>query len=83
MTAKPRTGTRYTYNGDTGLGAAHADRELASEHAELDMQPGTAVSYTGYDDDRDLVLVEWADAQGNQRITSVEPEFFAASFTKG
>jgi hypothetical protein len=81
--SKPRTGSAYTYGGEQGLGATHSSRDLSSEMHDLDLHPGTAVKVHGYDDDRDLVLIEWTDLAGNPRITSVEPERFAHDFTKG
>lgn len=58
-------------------------RVLAEHHAAmhaLDLHPGTEVTVAGHDADRDLVLVEWTDAQGDPRITSVEPADFHAHF---
>jgi hypothetical protein len=72
----------YRYRADTGLAATLVDRQLPAEMAELDLHPGTEVTVHGYDDDRDLVLVEWSDRSGNPRITSVEPATFAANFEK-
>jgi hypothetical protein len=43
-------------------------------------RPSTVV---GHDEDRDLILVEWTDLQGNPRITSVEPDTLAERFKKG
>jgi hypothetical protein len=80
--SKPRTGSRYAYGGDKGLGAAHADRDLPSEMHDLDLHSGTEVKVHGYDDDRDLVLVEWTDLAGNPRITSVEPDVFDRDFAE-
>lgn len=80
--SKPRTGAKYSYDGEKGLGAQHAPRDLSSEMHDLDLHPGTEVKVCGYDDDRDLVLVEWVDMQGTMRITSVEPTRLEADFTK-
>lgn len=79
----PKAGTKYTYTGEKGLGAAHAERDLPAEMADLDLAPGTEVTYDGYDNDRDLVLLEWTDAQGTPRRTSVEPDHFSSMFKKG
>lgn len=78
----------YRYAADAGLAARarvvdpDVSDDLPSEMAELDLKPGTGVTVTGYDRDRDLVLVGWTDAQGTPRITSVEPGHFAATFAK-
>jgi hypothetical protein len=82
VTAKPRTGSKYTYDAPGGLGAQVADNQHP-EMADLDLHPGTEVKVCGYDDERDLVLVEWVDRQGNPRITSVEPDHFSDAFSKG
>lgn len=81
----------YVYQADTGLGAHHAgwtgppdgmtDRQR--EMTELDLQPGTAVTVIGHDEDRDLILVSWIDATGTPRTTSVEPTLFADHFVEG
>lgn len=73
---------RYIFNGDTGFGAAAAEDRLHPEMAELDLAPGTSVTVAGMDEDRNLVLVEWTDRAGTARITSVEPDQFAAQFTR-
>jgi hypothetical protein len=80
MTGKPRTGSRFTFDAPDALGAMHAESQ-SREMAELDLHPGTEVKVVGHDDDRDLVLVEWTDAQGNSRTTSVEPDVFSDHFT--
>jgi hypothetical protein len=80
----PRNGTKYTYTHDRGL-ADHAtgDTELRSEMAELDLLPGTSVTVSGYDSDKDYVLVDWDDLSGNPRTTSLDLEDFNSFFSKG
>lgn len=80
--SKPRTGARFTYDAPDGLAAQVAER-LSDDMRELDLHPGTEVKVAGYDDERDLVLIEWTDRQGNPRITSVEPDHFEQHFTRG
>jgi hypothetical protein len=80
MPGKPRTGSRFTFDAPGPLGAMHADNQ-SDDMAELDLHPGTEVKVVGHDDERDLVLLEWTDRQGNARITSVEPSRFADHFT--
>lgn len=87
--AEPNVGDIYRHAAEQGLAArarvadVGVSDELSSEMTELDLQPGTEVTVAGYDDQRGLVLVEWTDAQGNPRITSVTPDDFAANFVKG
>jgi hypothetical protein len=84
--AAPKVGAAYRYRGDAGLAArariADPDvgDDLPAEMHDLDMQPDTVVEVTGYDAERDLVLVGWTDLQGNPRITSVTPGDFADDF---
>ena len=77
----PTTDALYHYRADVGLAAQHV-ADLSAEMVGLDMQPGTIVTVVDYDHDRDLVVVDWIDAQGNPRITSVAPELFARDFAK-
>jgi hypothetical protein len=86
--AVPKTGTTLRFTADTGL-AAKARRDdpdvsddLPAEMVDLDLHPDTTVTVIGHDEDRDLVLVEWTDLQGNPRITSVERDDFNTNFVK-
>jgi hypothetical protein len=81
--SKPRTGSRHVFTSSSGLGYSFADGELDDEMNKLDLKPNTQVKVCGYDDDRNLVLVEWTDQLGTPRITSIEPEVFDKHFTKG
>lgn len=69
---------RFGAEGYAPGGADHPD----GPRAALDMHPGTLVTLAGYDEDRDLVLVEWTDGQDNQRITSIPPASFDDDFVK-
>jgi hypothetical protein len=86
---KPKVGSKATLTGDDGLGQAarKADPGVSDEMRdgmeELDMPAGTVVEVIGIDDDRDVVLLEWVDGSGNDRITSVTEDDFAARFKKG
>jgi hypothetical protein len=73
----------YTYTGQTGLAAGLTSAELAAEMADLDMPPGTHCIAIGTDDDRGLTLLEWVDASGNNRLTSVTPDDLTRLFTRG
>lgn len=57
---------------------------LGPQHAqtmqELDLHHGTPVAHTGRDEDRDLEIVEWADAFGIMRRTTITPADFAEFF---
>jgi hypothetical protein len=88
---KPKEGARYRFAGTDGLGqdARTADPDvpeeknlLRSDMAELDMPVGAEVTVVGHDDDRDLVLVQWTDAQGTDRITSIPAGELAVQFEK-
>jgi hypothetical protein len=87
--AVPKTGTTLRFTADTGL-AAKARRDdpdvsddLPAEMADLDLHPDTTATVVGHDEDRNLILIEWTDLQGNPRITSVEPDTLAERFKKG
>jgi hypothetical protein len=79
----PKNGARYTYAGGEGLGHMHAENGLSADMHELDLADGTQVEVAAWDDERSLVVIEWADRQGNTRMTSVEPSVFAEHFKKG
>lgn len=87
--AKPKVGTKATLTGDDGLGQAarKADPGVSDDMrdgmADLDMSPDTEVTVIGIDDDRDVVLLEWVDGSGTDRITSIAEEDFASRFKKG
>jgi hypothetical protein len=46
----------------------------------LDKAPGNEVTVAGHDEERNLMLVNWTDLQGNPRTTSVEPDVFDRDF---
>lgn len=79
----------------TGKQAAALEAFLSRTMADLDMPPGTIVTLAVNDDpdspdrgkpvrddDNDLEIVEWADAHGDPRRTTVTPAFFAEHFTE-
>jgi hypothetical protein len=78
----PDIGVAYRYVAESGLAARHVDGELSAEMHALDLHPDTVVAVAGWDDDRGLVLVEWTDAHGTPRVTSVEPAVFAEHFVR-
>jgi hypothetical protein len=86
--AVPKVGARYRYHADAGLAARarvadpDVDDVLPAEMHNLDLHPDTEVTVFWHDEDRDLVLVNWTDLQGNPRTTSVEPATFAEHFRK-
>jgi hypothetical protein len=86
---KPKVGATYRHRADTGLAARarvadpDVSDDLPAEMVDLDMHPDTTVKVCGYDDDRDLVLVEWTDLSGTPRITSIEPDDFDQHFVSG
>jgi hypothetical protein len=76
----------YRYKADAGLAARAriADPDLSddlpSDMHDLDMAPDTEVTVVGRDEERDLILVNWTDLQGNPRSTSIEPDAFDNDF---
>lgn len=89
--SKPTEGAVYRQTGVHGLGqrARIADPDIAAdlntlplEMTQLDMPADAVVTVIGHDDDRDLVLVEWADSTGTDRITSMPAAELAENFTE-
>lgn len=76
----------HRYKADVGLAArARVDDpdvsdDLPAEMHELDMAPGTEVTVSGHDLERELVLLNWTDRNGTPRTTSVTAEVFADDF---
>jgi hypothetical protein len=79
----PEIGQKYVYkhNEGKGLGAHHADGELSSEMAELDMKPGTEVVVVAENDKGELI-VAWPDINRPDfpRHTSITADFFGEHF---
>jgi hypothetical protein len=63
----------------TGYGHNALGQELTAEMTELDLKPGTEVTYM-QDDDQGWALVAWVDGVGIDRITAIEPDQFASDF---
>lgn len=76
-------GQSYLYAAPQGLAELHVEGPLHPEMRDLDLRPDTPVKVVAVDDDRGLVLVEWVDASGNPRITSVEPGLLGEHFIPG
>jgi hypothetical protein len=80
MTAVP--GNRYSYTHHEGLGfgamalATSSGAEISAEMNELDLKDGDTVTVLELDADSDWPLVEWTDAKGINRITTVDPDTF-------
>jgi len=75
-------GDELTYQPGHGTGYGHnaLGQELTAEMKELDLKPGTSVTYM-QDDDSGWALVKWVDDVGIDRITAIEPDQFASDFT--
>jgi len=75
-------GDELLHDNPSGMGYGQAARgeELTAEMTKLDLKNGTAVRYLE-DDDEGWPLVEWVDDFGIDRITAIEPAYFAANFT--
>jgi hypothetical protein len=78
----PPVGARYRHDSQLGLALRLVGDDMSPDMRALDMPPGAEVTVLDHDADRDLVLVEWVDAHGNPRITSIEPSVFAEHFTE-
>ena len=76
-----QVGDTYNYNPTHGNGYGHNAKgsELTAEMTELDLKPGTEVTYL-QDDDEGWALVEWVDGKDLDRITAIEPDQFANDF---
>lgn len=79
-------GDKFAYGHVDGLGfgeGVKADAgygELSAEMQELDMQDGQEVTLLEYDADNGWPHVEWVDATGVNRITTIEPAYFEEHF---
>jgi hypothetical protein len=62
-----------------GYGQNALGGELTAEMTELDLKPGTEVTYL-QDDDAGWALVQWVDGKDLDRITAIEPAQFDSDF---
>jgi hypothetical protein len=78
----PNPGDKLVYDPGHGHGYGHAAKgqELTAEMTELDLKPGTEVTYM-QDDDEGWALVQWVDGVGIDRITAIDPDQFSSDFT--
>lgn len=67
---------------EPGVPLEHLLPEHRITMADLDLQHGAEVTVTGHDEDRDLVIFEWADKYGHPRRTSLDRGTFAELFTE-
>jgi len=58
------------------------DAFLGRSMHDLDLHDGTEVELEPEDDENGLKVVTWTDQHGDERRTSVDPEFFASHFTE-
>lgn len=74
----------YTHTEGKGYGeAVKADAgygELSAEMIELDLKEGQEVSFLEYDADSGWPIVQWVDAVGINRITTIDPDIFDTNF---
>jgi len=63
-----------------GYGEAALGQELTAEMTELDLKPGTEVTFLEYDADSGWPLVQWVDGVGIDRITTIDPAVFDSDF---
>ncbi len=79
-------GAKYTYAHPDGLGfgeGVKADAgygEITAEMKELDLRNLQEVTLFDYDADSEWPIIEWTDATGINRLTTVNPETFESHF---
>ena len=84
----PEMGDRFTYSHESGSGAGYGEAvkteagygEMSAEMQELDLSDGTEVTFLQLDEDSAWPIVEWTDAVGINRITTIDPAHFEAHF---
>lgn len=73
--AQPGDKFIYDHPADAGYGEHARGEPLSAEMTELDMQDGMEVTLLEYDVDTGWPLVEWTDAKGLPRITTIDPQY--------
>jgi hypothetical protein len=79
---KPGDTVRYEPGHGQGFGHAAKGEELTAEMTELDITPGTEGLYMQDDEDSGWPIFQWVDAQGIDRITTIELDTFNNDFIK-
>jgi hypothetical protein len=80
-------GDRFIYTHPEGKGfgehvkAEAGYGELSAEMTELDLKDGQNVTFLDYDADSEWPMIEWVDAVGIDRITTIEPGLFDSNFS--
>lgn len=72
-------GDKFIYNHpeDKGYGEHALGTPLTAEMTELDLKDGTEVTLLEFDVDSGWPLIEWTDAVGIGRITTIDPTTFS------
>jgi len=81
--AVPAIGSRWTYDPGhgQGFGESHLGSPLTAEMTELDLKPGKNVTVIDInEEDGGRIHAEWVDDVNLDRITSFDPDEFAADF---
>jgi hypothetical protein len=79
-------GDKYVYTHTEGKGYGEHNKaeagfgELSAEMTELDLKDGTEVSFLDYDAESLWPVVQWVDATGTERITTIDPDIFVTNF---
>jgi len=75
-------GDTYTYVHPDGLGFGEQSKgePLTAEMAELDLKSGEEVVFLAEDEDSGSPIIEWTDAKGINRITTVDAIDFGLYF---
>jgi hypothetical protein len=79
-------GAKYTYCHPDGMGFGEMVKanagfgEQTAEMRELDLRNLQEVTLFDYDADSDWPIIEWTDATGITRLTTVDPDIFDSNF---
>jgi hypothetical protein len=79
-------GARYTFTHPDGMGFGEMVKsdagfgEQTAEMRELDLRNFQEVTLFDYDADSECPIIEWTDAVGITRLTTVDPETFESHF---
>ena len=76
------SGEKYIYQHESGAGFGEValGQPLTAEMSELDLKDGQEVTFLQNDEDSGWPIIEWIDGVGINRITTVDPAMFEASF---
>jgi hypothetical protein len=70
----------YGHVDGIGFGELAKGEPLTAEMSELDLKDGQEVLFLAIDEDSGWPIIEWTDATGINRITTVDPDIFDTHF---